>query len=179
MSTCMSDLKTLSLTNTLEDIKNMSKEEFKTILKQRIQKVAFQHLKDKQGSKGSEIQYSDLEMPDYLRPNNKGLSIDDQRYIFEMRNRMVNLPANFGSMSQCVCSENEDMSHIYYCRYLNYKEEETQQKYEEIFSNNLNNQLKVLRRFQTNMNERNKQRNNSEKSHHVIPSVDPLFSVRV
>ena len=51
MSTCMSDLKTLSLTNTLEDLKNMSKEEFKTILKQRIRIVAFQYLKYKQGSK--------------------------------------------------------------------------------------------------------------------------------
>ena len=51
----MSDIKTLSLTYTLEEIRNMSKEEFKTILKQRIRKVAFQYLKDKQGSKGSEI----------------------------------------------------------------------------------------------------------------------------
>ena len=41
------------------------------------------------------------------------------------------------------------MNHIYTCQYLNCEEQTTE--YEAIFSENVNNQKKVLERFQQNM----------------------------
>ena len=50
---------------------------------------------DKRGSKGIEINYSKIEMAEYLMPNDEQLTIEGQRYIFSMRNRMVYVPVNF------------------------------------------------------------------------------------
>ena len=52
MSTCLSDLKTLEICNNLAEIKAMSKYKFKNILKERVEKIAFEYLRRKQGSKG-------------------------------------------------------------------------------------------------------------------------------
>ena len=43
----------------------------------------------KRGSKGNEINYSCIKMAEYLLPNDEGLSISDQRYIFSIRNSLV------------------------------------------------------------------------------------------
>ena len=45
-------------------------------------------------SKGSEIKYTKLEMPSYLLPNNE-YKIDDQRYVYGMRNKMADIPSSF------------------------------------------------------------------------------------
>ena len=61
-------------------------------------------------------------MSEYLLPNDE-LSVDEQRNIFEMRNKMSHIPSNFSSENEntyeCVCGEKENMEHIYKCRYLN------------------------------------------------------------
>ena len=46
--------------------------------------------------KGKEIKYPEIKMSEYLLPNDE-LSIDEQRNIFEIRNRMSNIPANYSS----------------------------------------------------------------------------------
>ena len=53
-------------------------------------------------------------MADYLLPNDSGLTITDQRYIFSMRNRMISLPSNFSSnVTHCIsCNDVEYMQHI-------------------------------------------------------------------
>ena len=66
-------------------------------------------------------------MAEYLLPNDKGITIEDQQYLFGIRNKMVKIPANFGSSSKCVCGMNEEMCHIYDCEQLN-KEEVSQNK---------------------------------------------------
>ena len=60
-------------------------------------------------------------MQEYLLPNDKGLTIDEQRNLFSIINKMVIIPANFGSESKCRCGDNEDMAHILNCQYLNKK----------------------------------------------------------
>ena len=182
LSTCLSDLKSLGICNTLSEIKIMSKYKFNNILKEHIEKIAFEYLMNKTGSKGREILYEGFEMPSYLQPNENGLSIDDQRYIYALRNKMVDIPANYGSASDCVCGGNEDILHIFNCKYLN-KENEAKMKYESIYTNNISEQIKVLRRFQENMEVRNNYIRKSENekemknehSPHVIVDSDPLF----
>ena len=48
--------------------------------------------------KGKEIVYEGFDMPSYLQPNEHELSIDDQRYIYAMRNKMADIPAHYGSV---------------------------------------------------------------------------------
>ena len=59
-----------------------------------------------------------------LMPNDQNLNIENQKYLFSIRNGMVNIPANYGSKAQCTCGENEIMQHIYSCEKLNYEKEE-------------------------------------------------------
>ena len=84
-STCIRDLKQLGITQSLEDIKKMSKTKFTNILKQTTWKRAFIYLKEKQGKKGKEIQYSNIEMAEYLLPENK-MSISQKQRMFAIQN---------------------------------------------------------------------------------------------
>ena len=61
-STCLNDLKALRIAETLEEIKNMSKQKFKNILKERIKENALKYLIEKQGKKGKDIEYTQIEM---------------------------------------------------------------------------------------------------------------------
>ena len=69
-------------------------------------KKALMYFLDKQGSKGKEIKYTSLKMAEYLSPNYDKISIAEQRYIFAIRNRMVQIEANFPSKfskNLCFC----------------------------------------------------------------------------
>ena len=73
----------------------------------------------RRGSKGAEIEYPRIEMAEYLLPNDE-FTIEDQRNLFSMRNRMVDIPSNFVSSekneSKCLHEEKENMRHIYSCK---------------------------------------------------------------
>ena len=47
------------------------------------------------GSKGIEMVYNEIKMADYLMPNREIITIEDKRYIFAIRNRMIQIPTNF------------------------------------------------------------------------------------
>ena len=47
------------------------------------------------GKKGQKIEYSEIKMAEYLMPYGESLTISEKRYIFSMRNRMIEIPANF------------------------------------------------------------------------------------
>ena len=114
-------------------------------------------------------------MSEHLLPNNN-LTIEEQRTIFAIRNRMINIPANYSSKKEntakCICGVSENMEHIYNCEYLNI--EVPAEEYLKIFSENTSEQKSVLERFEQNMNRREKQ---IEESSHAIHSCDPPFSV--
>ena len=69
-STCLKDLTELRIDESLEEIKQMTKLKFNKLLKQRINENAVKYLTEKQGTKGKEIDYSNITMADYLLPNN-------------------------------------------------------------------------------------------------------------
>ena len=160
----------------VSDIKGMTENRYKDIIRTKCSAYALKYLMNKRGSKGSEINFTEIEMAEYLLPNDN-LTIEEQRTIFSIRNRMVNdIPANFSSKKEntakCTCGESEDMEHVYNCKYLNI--EEPAEEYLKIFSGNTREQKTVLQRFEMNLSIREKQK---EESSHVILLSDPPSSI--
>ena len=115
-STCLDDLKQLGIKESLSQIKEMTKAKFNSILKTKMKENALKYLNQKKGKKGNEISYESMEMAEYLLPYNK-LSISQKRRMYEIRNKMVDIPENFSSdimETQCLCGERKVMSHIIY-----------------------------------------------------------------
>ena len=63
-----------------------------------------------------------------LKFKNK-LKIEEKQRLFAIRNRMIDIPNNFGKSELCSCGEQENMVHVYSCKHLN--------KTENIHSSNL------------------------------------------
>ena len=119
-STCIDDLRQLGITESLDEIQKMTNTKFNKILKIKSKESALRYLNEKKGKKGKEISYHSIEMAEYLLPYNK-MSISQKRKIFEIRNKMVDIPDNFSSDSienVCICGQREILSHIYYCNIL-------------------------------------------------------------
>ena len=102
-------------------------------------------------------------MSQYLQPNDQ-LEIKEEKKIFEIRNRMTNIPGNYGNQKECECGEIENMEHIYECKYLNGNE--ILVEYENIYKENLRNMKSILNRFEKNMEKR-------QENSHVIQKCDP------
>ena len=183
---CNEDLKTLNIIETYEEIKNMTHYSFKKILNEKIQSAAYEYLLTKQGSKGSEVKHTELKMSLYLSPISRELSTNDKCKVFEMRNKMTRIPANFSSRitkNVCFCGNNESMEHVYTCKMLNCDIPSTE--YEYIYSDNLKKIYEVYTRFDENMNKReniiecmeNQKHEEKTNDHHVIQLSDPLYAV--
>ena len=169
--TCLNNLKELNINLTLREVREMTGKKYKEMIKRRCNELAFEYLINKRRKKGKEITYNNIQMSQYLLPNNQ-LEIQDQKKIFEMRNRMTIIPENYPSKykekSNCICGEKETMEHIYICKELN--KTEMKVKYENIYEGNVKNMKTILNRFELNMNKRN-------ENHHVIQNCDPPNSV--
>ena len=124
-SSCKENLKQLKINLTFEEIKSMSVTKFKKIVRIQIREEAFRYLTNKRGEKGSEIIYQDIEMAEYLLPDDC-LTIENKRQLFSIRNRMIDISSYFSSkqktMSLCFCGSKENMKHIYECKYWNTEE---------------------------------------------------------
>ena len=147
-STCVNNLKYLNINLTFREIQNISKKEYNTMLKRRINEVALKYLLDKKGKKGSEINNMSLEMADYLLPFNNKMSIQEKCELFAIRNRMIKIPSNFSSKCEekCHCGEIENMKHIYECRIFN-KNENNVIPYEKVYNGNLRQKIEVYKKF--------------------------------
>ena len=185
-SSCLSNLHHLQINESLEEIEQMSKNQFKRILSNRIDEKAFEYLNVKRGSKGSQIIYEQIKMCEYLLPSDEILSISDKRNIFSVRNRMVNISYNFPKQQQiekCVCGEIENMEHIYLCEILN--RDKIKMTYNLIYNGTLKQQVEVYKRFERSFENRQTIKANSkdeneiykETKPHEIPKRDPLSSV--
>ena len=81
---------------------------------------------------------------------------------------MIEIEYNFPEKNKeklCRCGYKEDMKHIYYCKNLN--SEDAKIQYEEIFENNIENQMIVFRTFRNNFE--------NSLSHGILDIVDPLY----
>ena len=81
---------------------------FKNMIRRKCKQSAFEYLLNKRGKKGKDIQFNSLRMSEYLLPNDE-LDINEQRKIFELRNNMTEIKANYVSekenISVCICGE--------------------------------------------------------------------------
>jgi hypothetical protein len=163
-STCIEDLKHLKIDESFEDIRIMTKQKFTRLLREKVNKGALEYLTGKQGFKGQEIQYSCVEMSEYLLPTNKKLTIEEKRQLFGMRNKMLDIPSNFNSKSEdkCECGEISDMEHIYYC------DTEVEVPYEKLYNGNIDEQISVYKNFEENL----KKKENKRKANTELP-CDP------
>jgi hypothetical protein len=156
-STCFNDLKELEISESLDDIRLMSKSKFNEMLKQQTRNNAYKYLIGKKRSKGKEISYSRIEMAEYLLPDNE-LTIEQKQRLFAVRNKMVEIPSHFSSGDNnilCICGDKEILSHIYNCDILNESEKETL-PYEKVYLGNVNEQTKILYKIEENLRIREK-----------------------
>ena len=126
-STSLNDLKEFKITISFEEIKQMKKCEFTRILKIRIKENTLLYLTGKKGKKGKEIEYSCLEMAEYLQPFNNQLTIEQKQEMSSIKNRMYDIPQNFPKVDEkytCVCGESENIAHIYNCEILSKEKQE-------------------------------------------------------
>jgi len=103
-------------------------------------------------------------MADYLLPNSSGLTIGEKQEIFAIRNRMTNIPENFKTkmeVNKCVCGQTEQMAHIYECINLNNKK--VTMKYENIYTDNVENLKIVFKRFRKKHGRKRKKSNQETK----------------
>ena len=70
VSSVLKDLSELEIYESLEEIRNMTKNKFKNMVKSRIEKKALEYLQSKRGSKRIEIEYNELKISEYLLPFN-------------------------------------------------------------------------------------------------------------
>ena len=84
-------------------------------------------------------------MADYLLPNDNLNNIEDQRYLFAIRNIITSIPSNFGKKAKCTCGEFENMAHIYICRKLNKREKMI--NFEKIYNGKLTEQVTILKKL--------------------------------
>ena len=127
------------------------------------------------GSKGIEIVYNEIIN---LMPNREMITIEDKRYIFAIRNRMIQIPTNFPLKNEninenCeICGEKEKMKHLYLCKW---NKEKTLTEYENIFGENLRKMNNVYTQFKSKYENREKHKNMKNHPRDLI--CDPLFPV--
>ena len=171
VSTCLTDLFELEIKETLEEIENMSAYKFKNLVKRKTEIKALEYLLRKRGTKGREIDYTTLEMSEYLLPFNSRLNIEEKRSLFEIRNRMTKIPIHFGKKeAKCIFGEEENMPHIYSCKLINNTKPCI--NYNNIYNGNLNAQIDIFRRMENNLEKRNQIK---EKEKHPCDPCDPPY----
>ena len=156
-SKCIEDLKELNINLTFAEIKSITKIKFTNILKKEMKKNAFKYLSKKRGQKGSEIEYSCLEMSEYLQPTNTELTVEQKCEVFAVRTRMINIEYNFpkkDKLTYCECGIKEDMQHIYNCELLSETKKNESLPYKSIFNGELEQQTMVYRIFKQNLEKR-------------------------
>ena len=159
----------MNINITFIEIKKMNENEYRNLIRKKCIELGFNYLMNKRGSKGKEIEYDKIRMAQYLQPNNQ-LEVKEQMKIFEIRNRMTNIPNNFSRKNdvKCHCGQPENMEHVYNCKFLS--SEEVNVKFKKIYEENVDDLKTILKRFEQNMNNRDKQ-------YHVIQKCDPPVSV--
>ena len=149
----------------IEEIKNTKKSVFKNLVKNQVEKVAFEQLlkRQKGGQKGKKIVYENLEMADYLLPECQATP-EEKSQILQIRSEMDDYPSNFGNKTKCDmgCSETLNSEHILVCSILNEKDTNFL-RYEHILKGTMNEKLHIFRKIQ---------HNNEKRKHLLRDSVE-------
>ena len=105
-----------------------------------------------------EIKYERLEMQKYLKSNEIKIKLEEAQEIFKMRCKVSDVKINFrGKYENLECDvchkEYETQQHEIECTEINKKRKENYMppEYEELYSRNANNQVKIAKYFMENM----------------------------
>ena len=111
-------------------IASLSKDKFKSMVKEKIQKHAFQELMEKkssrisENSRGKHIEYEEFFMQEYLTETDSELSCDERKWMFKCRTNDIDLKANFRwkheehTCISCKKNINETNEHHLLCENL-------------------------------------------------------------
>ena len=152
------DLSKLDICQDLESLKQWKRGKLKSLLDKAIKEYTFKELtkKKENHSKVMSLKHKNLEMQKYLKPN-KIATIEESQEIFKMRSKVTDVKGNFKGKYDSIecnfCNEDELQKHIMECKVINEnKKHENFLKYEDIFEQNVQNQVKIAREFLENMN---------------------------
>ena len=162
ISQVLDDLKKLELSENLEQLKIMKTSTLKTLLNKLIKELAFNELTQKKEnhSKVRNIMHTAFEMQNYLKSNTIKTTQEERQEIFRLRCKVTDVKSNFkgkyDNLECNICEKEEEQSqkHIIECMELNKNKSEEFEKmprYEEIYKNNVSNQIKITRKFIVNM----------------------------
>ena len=168
VSKALNELEELKIGLELNEIKYISKNQFKSIVKRHAQNEAFAYLMFKkngrvsENAKGRHICYSELRMAEYLSPLNIDISIQDKKWLFKCRVDDMDVRGNkcwqFEDLSCHSCNKGqiETQRHILECEYLLGKNEILTYipNYSELFVGDLESQVYVSRLLQENYKRR-------------------------
>ena len=149
-----SDIEEINLQLTLEEIKGLPQESFRSKLKRAIDTAAFKWLMEEKKSKSKlkKLNFENLKMQNYLGSNE--LETLEKKLLFQIRTRMLNVKANFKnnhSDLSCplLCGHKEDnQQHILECPILlqNINDITTDKiEYDDISSSDISKQIRALR----------------------------------
>ena len=162
ITTVKKDLEEINVNIQFFQIKKMKKDEFSNLIKRKIEAYALKELENikSKHSKVNMIKHRILTMQNYLKPNELNIKKEHSQLIFRLRCQVTNTKENMKNMyDDHTChacgQERENQIHILQCNILqNYNKQfnETRNiEYEEILSENAENQLLIAKLFQTNM----------------------------
>ena len=170
ITTIKNDLQEIDLNIQFDDIKNMRKDDFKNLVKRKIEANALQELvKIKlKHSKVKMIKHPVLKLQNYLKPNKLNIKKEHSQLIFKLRCQVTDIKENMKNLyDEHVCGacgqESENQKHVLQCNIIQQHNNECIQtndiEYEEILGDNAENQLNIAKIFKENMKILNKIKN--------------------
>ena len=146
----------------------MKKDYFKSIVKQAVEKKAFESLVERkndrisENAKGTLIEYTEFTMAEYLGTNIEQLSIEERKWMFKCRVDDMDIKGNRRWQNEDIyctsCSMNieETQYHILNCKYLLGKNENLSYipDYKDLFQGDITEQIYVARLLKENYSRR-------------------------
>ena len=125
--TIHSDMEIFGIELSLDEIKEMSGESFKNLVRKKEHKASLEYLNsekvNKNHTKVLHIKHRELAMQDYLKPNVS--TIDESKFTFAARSRMLELRSNYKGQyidSDILCplcgKEEDNQPHLLVCEEL-------------------------------------------------------------
>ena len=165
VSSVKKDLEELKLDFEFEDLKSIKKNDFKNILKKKIETNALEKLEQKKKlhSKVNHIQHGVLKMQTYLKPTRTKISKEERQNIFKLRSRVTDVKMNYKrkyeNLTCKACKEEEEtQEHILECKEIEKEEPsiKSKLKFETIFKGSIEDKAYIARIFEKKMRIREK-----------------------
>ena len=154
------NLKELKIDLKFKDLKGMKKNEFRTMVKTKIENKAIEKLEQrkKSHSKVSHITHGFLTMQTYLKPNRIQVSKEERQLIFKLRSRVTEVKMNFKTKYEDLncktCNmEEETQKHVLECGEIDKKEPKSKcsLNYNKLFNGDIEDKVLIARSFRKRM----------------------------